>query len=104
MATKSETDFKELKDLINNQFQEINTRFQELDKRIEQLDKKVDLGFTEIKGEIKRIDVMVTDVSKKADSIESRINGQTNLFIGILSVLVAGLLGILAKIAVFPNP
>jgi hypothetical protein len=46
----------------------------------------------------------VSGIDKRLDIIEGRVNGLTGWVIGILFAFVGGLLGILGKIAFFPNP
>jgi hypothetical protein len=43
-------------------------------------------------------------IDKRLDIIEGRVNSLTGWLIGILFAFVGGLLGILGKIAFFPNP
>jgi hypothetical protein len=50
------------------------------------------------------LDEKVSGTNKRLDIIESRVNGLTGWLIGILFAFVGGLLGILGKIAFFPNP
>jgi tetrahydromethanopterin S-methyltransferase subunit F len=75
MATITDSDLKEIKDLIT--------------------DVKVSQG--KIEGQLMGID-------KRLDVIEARLNGLTGWFIGVLLALVGGLLGLIGKIAFFTNP
>ena len=75
MATVTESDLKELKDLII----------------------EVKLGQAEMKAQLAGID-------KRLDIIESRVGSLTGWIIGILFALVGGLLGLLGKVTFFPNP
>jgi chromosome segregation ATPase len=114
MTTITEADLKELKDLINSRFDRV---YEELSS--------LKVGVAEIKVDInninKRLDDTNTNLNKRLDDtnanlnkrlddtnsqitqIQTKINGQTNWFIGIFSILVTGLLGIFGKIAFFPN-
>lgn len=107
MTTTSETDFKELRELINNQFGQ-------LDKQMSQLDKKIEVGVTEIKGDIRRveekleakidgIDKRLTDLNNKVDKLEGRVNVQVNWFLGIITGLVSVLLTALVRLVFFPS-
>ncbi|MCS6942849.1 MAG: hypothetical protein NZ901_10620 [Geminocystis sp.] len=49
---------------------------------------------------VKRLD----SHDKRFDEINSRLNTLTIGFLSIVGVLVTGLLGIIVKIALFPNP
>jgi peptidoglycan hydrolase CwlO-like protein len=92
MTAVSETDIKELQEFINN-------RFEQLNNKIERLNVKVD----EIKISVAKLEAKANGVEQHLTSIERRVNSQTNWFIGLFSILVAGLLGILGKIALFPS-
>ncbi|WP_348539806.1 MULTISPECIES: hypothetical protein [Spirulina sp. CCY15215] len=94
---------------------------------------KVEVGFTEVKGEIKRLDERVGHVEKRMDdtnqriddtrvslekqmektqsSLEKRIddtnarmNSITIGFLGIVGILVTGILTVLGKLVFFSNP
>ncbi|WP_348539799.1 MULTISPECIES: hypothetical protein [Spirulina sp. CCY15215] len=94
---------------------------------------KVEVGFTEVKGEIKRLDERVGHVEKRIDdtksslekridntnqriddtksslekqieSTNSRLNSITIGFFGIVGILVTGILTVLGKLVFFPNP
>ena len=54
------TDIRELKELINSRF--------------EQLDKKIEVGFAEVKGEIKRLDERINGVETRLDSVDKRLD------------------------------
>jgi hypothetical protein len=79
MATVTESDLQEIKDLING------------------LDKKIDVNQA-------RIEEKISGLDKRMEIIEGRINGLTGWLIGILFALVTGLLGLLGKVTFFPNP
>ncbi len=68
MTTTSETELKELKDLINSQFGQLDKKISDLDKKIDigitQLDKKIDVGITQLD---KKVDVSITELNKKID-------------------------------------
>jgi hypothetical protein len=75
MTTVTESDLKELKDLI-----------------------------IEVKVGQARMEAQLAGIDKRLDVIESRVGGLTNWIVGILFALVGGLLGLLGKFAFFPNP
>jgi hypothetical protein len=62
MAQKTETDLRELKDLI-----------QSLDKKIEALDRKVDLGFNTLDGKIDKLDARLGSVETKLIKLDDRL-------------------------------
>lgn len=79
MATVTESDLQEIKDLIYA------------------LDKKIDVNQA-------RTEEKLTGIDKRLDVIEARVNNLTGWLIGVLLALVGGLLGLLGKVAFFPNP
>ncbi|PZV22279.1 MAG: hypothetical protein DCF12_20740 [Snowella sp.] len=86
MATVTDTDLKELKDLITD----LKVNQVRMEKRLS--------------GQMATLDEKVLGIDKRLDIIESRVNGLTGWLIGVLFALVGGLLGILGKITFFPNP
>jgi hypothetical protein len=86
MATVTDTDLKELKDLIT-------------DLKVNQVRMEERLS-----GQMATLDEKVSGIDKRLDIIESRVNGLIGWLIGVLFALVGGLLGILGKITFFPNP
>jgi hypothetical protein len=86
MATVTDTDLKEFKDLIT-------------DLKVNQVRMEERLS-----GQMATLDEKVSGIDKRLDIIESRVNGLTGWLIGVLFALVGGLLGILGKITFFPNP
>ena len=65
---------------------------------------KLEIGQSEIRGDIKALDSKVMEIEKRIDDLNARVNITTNGFLGIVGILVAGILGILGKIVFFPNP
>lgn len=100
MTTVTESDLKELKDLIlgidrkldvyiartDERFNTLDERFKAVDRRFDQVDKRID------------------DTKKRIDSINARLNTFTLGFLSIVGVLVTGLLGIIGKLVFYPNP
>jgi septation ring formation regulator EzrA len=62
MAQRTESDLRELKDLI-----------QGLDKKIDLLDKKVELGFSDVNGKLDVIDTRLTTVEAGLIKLDSRL-------------------------------
>ncbi|PSB56192.1 hypothetical protein [Chamaesiphon polymorphus] len=76
MSQKTETDLRELKDLINA------------------LDKKIDLGFAEVKGEFKEVNARLTLVEASITKLDGRLWG----FIGLaLTVTLGSLLTVFIR-------
>ena len=65
---------------------------------------KLEIGQSEIKGDIKALDSKVMEIEKRIDDLNVRVNISNNGFLGIVEILVTGILGILGKIVFFPNP
>ena len=86
MPTVTESDLKEIKDLITN----LTINQVKMEERLS--------------GQINALDEKVSGIDKRLDIIEGRVNSLTGWLIGILFAFVGGLLGILRKIAFFPNP
>ncbi|MBE9175060.1 hypothetical protein IQ225_06620 [Synechocystis salina LEGE 06155] len=74
MATVTDSDLREIKDLINGISQTVNG-----------LDKKIDVNQA-------RTDEKLNAIEKRLELVETRINAQTNCFIGIFVTLVSELL------------
>lgn len=111
MTTVSDTDIKELKAFISTQFSSLEQKIENITKEVNEL--KVSIGKLDEKviAIDKRLDDTNNNLNKRLDDtnsqireIQTKFNGQTNWFVGIFSILVTGLLGILGKIAFFPNP
>jgi len=90
MPTITDTDLKELKELMTSGFKEINAEITGVKISIEKLS-----------GQITVLDERVSGLGKRLDILENRVNGLTGWLIGILFALVGGLLGLLGKIAFF---
>jgi hypothetical protein len=86
MATVTDTDLQELKDLITSGFNRIDINQARLEEKFVAMDQRLEL------------------IESRVNSFENRVNSFTGWFIGSLIALVGGLLAILGKIAFFPNP
>jgi chromosome segregation ATPase len=111
MATVTDTDLKELKDLItaqSSQFVRVNDTLTEIKinqaRTEERLSGQIAALDERLSGQIATLDEKVSGLDKRLDIIEGRVNGLTGWLIGVLFAFVGGLLGILGKITFFPNP
>jgi hypothetical protein len=86
MTTVTESDIKELKDLINSRFDKLSENITDIKVKLAQIESKTD------------------GLEKRVDDINGRLNIMTIGFLGIVCVLVKGILGIVGKLAFFPNP
>ena len=93
MPALTDTDLKEIKDLITSGFSRLDAEITE-----------IKIGQERLSGQIMTLDEKVSGTNKRLDIIESRVNSLTGWLIGIILAFVGGLLGILGKIAFFPNP
>jgi chromosome segregation ATPase len=107
MPTVTDTDLKEIKDLITTQagqLTKINETLTEIKINQAQIKGEINILEERLSGQIMTLDEKVSGTNKRLDIIESRVNGLTGWLIGILFAFVGGFLGILGKIAFFPNP
>jgi tetrahydromethanopterin S-methyltransferase subunit G len=86
MTTVTESDLKELKDLILG------------------IDKKLDVYIARTDEKFKSVDQRFDQIEKSIDSVNARLNTFTLGFLSIVGILVTGLLGIVTKVVFFPNP
>jgi hypothetical protein len=77
VTTVADADLKELKDLITN-------------------------GFTKLEVNQARIEERLNRIDKYLELVETRINTQTNWFVGAFAALVGGLLALLGNLFFFP--
>lgn len=86
MTTVTESDIKELKDLINSRFDKLSG------------------DITDIKVNLAKIESKTDGLEKRVDDLNGRLNIMTIGFLSIVGVLVTGILGVVGKLAFFPNP
>jgi septation ring formation regulator EzrA len=90
MAQRTDTDLREIKDLI-----------QALDKKIEHLDKKVELGFSDVNGKLDVVNTRLTAVEAGLIKLDNRLWG----FIGLaLTVTLGSLLTVFIRYMFSDNP
>lgn len=92
MTTVTESDLKELKDLINNLSDKIEERFDKLEERTH----KIEITTAKIESKLDGLE-------KRVDDINGRLNIMTIGFLSIVGVLVAGMLGFVGKVVFFSN-
>lgn len=111
MSTVTESDLKELKDLIlgidkkldihiartDKRFNTIDERFRSLEQRIDDTNKRIEQRIDDTNKRIEQVD-------KRIDSVNARLNTFTLGFLSIVGTLVTGLLSIVTKVVFFPNP
>ena len=132
MASKTENEIEELRQLILAM--DIKA-----ERRMDRLEKIIEVGFTEVKGEIKRLDERIghvekrmedtrfslekkiddtrfslekriddtnqriDDTNQRIDDTNARLNSVTIGFFGIVGILVTGMLTVLGKLVFFSN-
>jgi peptidoglycan hydrolase CwlO-like protein len=91
MSTITDNDLKELKDLINSKFDTIDRKLEIISNDIIEL--KIDVATikTEVNALNKRLDDTQSNMNKRVDGVEARLNI-------LISVMFTGLLGIIAKL------
>ncbi len=92
MTASSDTEIRDLLTKINQDIQEIKISQARSEEKLIGIEKRLD-------DTNKRID----DTNIRFTQLEGRLNTQTNWFLGIFGVLVAGLLTIIGKLGFFPN-
>ena len=85
---------------IDSYQKDVSQKFDKIEERLT----KLEIGQSEIKGDIKTLDSKVIETDKRINDLNGRLNITSNAFLGIVGILVTGILGILGKIVFFPNP
>jgi uncharacterized membrane protein YgaE (UPF0421/DUF939 family) len=85
---------------IDSYQKDVSQKFDKIEERLT----KLEIGQSEIKGDIKTLDSKLIETDKRINDLNGRLNITSNAFLGIVGILVTGILGILAKIVFFPNP
>ena len=90
MSTITENDIQELKDLINQ-------RFDELNGELKTVDKKIDIY-------IAKTDEKLDSIQRNIDDLKKQSERQDNRLWILVTGLFLTLMGAVAKIVFFPNP
>ena len=85
---------------IDSYQKDVSQKFDKIEERLT----KLEIGQSEIKGDIKALDSKVIETEKRINDLNGRLNVTSNAFLGIVGILVTGILTILGKIVFFPNP
>ena len=85
---------------IDSYQKDVSQKFDKIEERLT----KLEIGQSEIKGDIKALDSKLIETDNRINDLNGRLNITSNAFLGIVGILVTGILGILAKIVFFPNP
>jgi peptidoglycan hydrolase CwlO-like protein len=89
MTQATDTDIRELKDLILG-----------LDKKIDAIDRKVD----DVRTDIRVMDTRLIEVEKKVDKLDGKIDKQDNRLWTFGGIILTASLTALGKLIFFPNP
>jgi hypothetical protein len=77
MARTTDTDTREIKDLITGLREEMRSEFgsirEEMRSELGSIREEMRVGFSEIKGEIKGLDTRLIEVEKKIDKLDTRL-------------------------------
>ena len=82
---------------IDSYQKDVSQKFDKIDERLT----KLEIGQSELKGDIKALDSKLIETDKRINDLNGRLNTTSNAFLGIVGILVTGILGILAKIVFF---
>lgn len=85
---------------IDSYQKDVSQKFDKIEERLT----KLEIGQSELKGDIKALDSKLIETDKRINDLNGRLNITSNAFLGIVGILVTGILGILAKIVFFPSP
>ena len=85
---------------IDSYQKDVSQKFDKIEERLT----KLEIGQSELRGDIKALDSKVIETEKRINDLNGRLNVTSNAFLGIVGILVTGILGILGKIVFFPNP
>ena len=84
---------------IDSYQKDVSQKFDKIEERLT----KLEIGQSELKGDIKALDSKVIETEKRINDLNGRLNVTSNAFLGIVGILVTGILTILGKIVFFPN-
>ncbi|MCA2623800.1 MAG: DUF4164 domain-containing protein [Microcystis sp. M20BS1] len=85
---------------IDSYQKDVSQKFDKIEERLT----KLEIGQSELRGDIKALDSKVIETEKRINDLNGRLNVTSNAFLGIVGILVTGILTILGKIVFFPNP
>ena len=83
---------------IDSYQKDVSQKFDKIEERLT----KLEIGQSELKGDIKALDSKAIETEKRINDLNGRLNVTSNAFLGIVGILVTGILGILGKIVFFP--
>ena len=84
---------------IDSYQKDVSQKFDKIEERLT----KLEIGQSELRGDIKALDSKVIETEKRINDLNGRLNITSNAFLGIVGILVTGILTILGKIVFFPN-
>jgi uncharacterized membrane protein YgaE (UPF0421/DUF939 family) len=85
---------------IDSYQKDVSQKFDKIEERLT----KLEIGQSELKGDIKALDSKLIETDNRINDLNGRLNITSNAFLGIVGILVTGILTILGKIVFFPNP
>ena len=85
---------------IDSYQKDVSQKFDKIEERLT----KLEIGQSELKGDIKALDSKVIETEKRINDLNGRLNITSNAFLGIVGILVTGILTILGKIVFFSSP
>jgi hypothetical protein len=97
MANPTDTEVRELKDLIIAN----NTA---LTNSIASLSQRMEVGFAEVKGEMKALDQRIASVDQKFVALNDRLKNQDTKFWTLVTIILGSLSTLLIRLLAFPTP
>ncbi len=82
---------------IDSYQKDVSQKFDKIEERLT----KLEIGQSELRGDIKALDSKVIETEKRINDLNGRLNVTSNAFLGIVGILVTGILTILGKIVFF---
>lgn len=78
MTQATDTDIRELKDLLTGMREEMRIGFANVDTKFVEVDKKIDLGFANVTTQITRLDGRIDNLETKIDGRFDTVNSKLN--------------------------
>jgi chromosome segregation ATPase len=97
---KMDRQFAEVNQKMDRQFAEVNQKFTEVNKKLETIDgrlNKLEIGQTELSGEIKTLEEKVSGIDKRLDNQEFINRGV------LVAVIIALISGVVKLLGLFPT-
>jgi hypothetical protein len=91
MPPTTDTELKELKDLVIGLREEMRVGFAQVDTKFAQMEAKMNAQFTEVKGDIKVVDQRVVALDDKMTGLDDRLKAQDAKFWTLVTIIIGSL-------------